>query len=251
MTCNKRAGFTMIELPVVISIIALLIALLLPALQQARELARSIQCQANQRQLGILFHVYAHDYDDYLIPYWMPPTTGGSRYWKDFMVNGSDNTLGGPFSSFDSRDLGGRLVPASAQKYELEGDTILRCPARDSNRTFSIDTNSWSYDYAVNYFMSSESTGPEVQARLSKVDDPVERFYTVDVRENPTVAAAPISFLGFPSFRHLDATNFMFVDGHVETWGVNDVPQLPHNWTGVNVMPWNPYDDHERRWFGD
>ncbi len=40
---KRRSGFTLIELPVVIAIIAVLIALLLPAVQAAREAARRSQ----------------------------------------------------------------------------------------------------------------------------------------------------------------------------------------------------------------
>ncbi|MEM6332003.1 MAG: DUF1559 domain-containing protein [Planctomycetota bacterium] len=58
----QRHAFTLIELLVVISIIALLIAILLPALQSARETARTAQCLATQRQIGVGLEGYAIDH---------------------------------------------------------------------------------------------------------------------------------------------------------------------------------------------
>lgn len=54
-----RKAFTLIELMVVISIIAVLASIALPALLRARETARSAQCQANLKNIGIALHDFA------------------------------------------------------------------------------------------------------------------------------------------------------------------------------------------------
>jgi prepilin-type N-terminal cleavage/methylation domain-containing protein/prepilin-type processing-associated H-X9-DG protein len=56
------AGFTLVELLVVISIIALLIAILLPSLKKAREQANIIKCLANLRSMQLGIGYYADDH---------------------------------------------------------------------------------------------------------------------------------------------------------------------------------------------
>ncbi len=62
--CFRPAGFTLIELMMVISILAILASLLFPVFAQAREKARQTSCASNLRQLGMSVAMYAQDYDD-------------------------------------------------------------------------------------------------------------------------------------------------------------------------------------------
>ncbi|OHB65856.1 MAG: hypothetical protein A2Y76_04350 [Planctomycetes bacterium RBG_13_60_9] len=55
----RRRGFSLIELLVVISIVALLMAIAVPALARARALARQTVCQSRLRQWGLAFAAYA------------------------------------------------------------------------------------------------------------------------------------------------------------------------------------------------
>jgi type II secretory pathway pseudopilin PulG len=56
---GRSQGWTLVELLVVTSVIAVMAGLLLPAVQTAREAARRAQCSNNLRELGIAAHHYA------------------------------------------------------------------------------------------------------------------------------------------------------------------------------------------------
>ncbi len=58
---KKNKAFTLVELLVVISIIALLLSILMPTLGKARQQAQMIVCQTNLKQWGSMFALYAND----------------------------------------------------------------------------------------------------------------------------------------------------------------------------------------------
>jgi len=79
---HKQKGFTLVELLVVISIIALLMAILAPSLQQARKQAKAVVCLSNMHQWSLVWSMYAQNNDGCYFGYglWMGPLR---PYYKD------------------------------------------------------------------------------------------------------------------------------------------------------------------------
>jgi len=54
----RKLGFTLIEVMVSVSVIALLVAITMPSFKEARRISRKIKCQHNLKQIGIAVHNY-------------------------------------------------------------------------------------------------------------------------------------------------------------------------------------------------
>jgi prepilin-type N-terminal cleavage/methylation domain-containing protein len=74
--CSR--AFTLVELLVVISIIALLISILLPSLRGAREAAKAAVCLSHLRSLSHGWHMYADDHNDVCLPGRYAKAPGGT-----------------------------------------------------------------------------------------------------------------------------------------------------------------------------
>jgi prepilin-type N-terminal cleavage/methylation domain-containing protein/prepilin-type processing-associated H-X9-DG protein len=88
-TARPAAGFTLVELLVVIGMIAVLIALLLPALSGARGAAMSVQCLSNLRQIGTASLAYSSDYNGYILPAgYRTDAAPNAENWATLLVRG-------------------------------------------------------------------------------------------------------------------------------------------------------------------
>ncbi len=134
---KQSKAFTLVELLVVISIIALLVSVLLPALGRARESARATVCLANMRSMAISSTMYAEDNDGYF-PHAVH-TNQGQGSWVDSIQSYTDQPL------------------------------LHRCPSDISIYFNSIETVSNQYrrtSYALNYYLAGKMSDYQTNNRL-------------------------------------------------------------------------------------
>ncbi|MEM8494334.1 MAG: DUF1559 domain-containing protein [Planctomycetota bacterium] len=119
-TFDVQNGFSLIELLVVISVLALMIGILLPVLGSARGVARAAKCGSNLRQLGIAQHAYAADHEQ-----WFVPMSLGSGHsdpdWTEVLAGYFQRALA-------DRDDPNYTQAESNFNVARGGGAILRCP---------------------------------------------------------------------------------------------------------------------------
>jgi len=86
---RHKNGFTLVELLVVISIIALLVSIMLPVLANARKSGVALKCMNNVRQVNMAFYQYHMDHKDMIAGYRIPKLQASHAdiYWWTVLLN--------------------------------------------------------------------------------------------------------------------------------------------------------------------
>lgn len=135
LTANSKRcsrAFTLVELLVVVSIIALLISILLPSLKSAREQAKSLTCQTNQRGIMTAASTYMTEEND-----WIPgsPGTTGSRLLGLSVPPTEPNIPGNLVQTYDwagplaGTQLGMKLSGNAGERFQELSKGIFECPS--------------------------------------------------------------------------------------------------------------------------
>ncbi|MBZ0171671.1 MAG: prepilin-type N-terminal cleavage/methylation domain-containing protein, partial [Phycisphaerales bacterium] len=120
----RSSAFTLVELLVVISVIALLIGLLLPALAGARSAAQRTQCLSNQRQMMLAATMYAHEHAGRLMP----------ALYTDFA---SDPARRVGWDFIERYTPGGVVHEPGAMWSRTDTGEVLQCPSTDGPSNWS------------------------------------------------------------------------------------------------------------------
>jgi prepilin-type N-terminal cleavage/methylation domain-containing protein len=127
---SKHPGFTLVELLVVITIIAILIALLLPAVQMAREAARRMQCNNNLKQMALAVHSHVERLGVF--------PTGGAVPWPNIQDYSTAHVPWGPkkqglgwaFQILPYLELNDLYTLCDQTRLEQNGLNMFFCPTR-------------------------------------------------------------------------------------------------------------------------
>ncbi len=206
---SRRSAFTIVELLVTISIVALLMSLLMPGLRAAREGAQRMQCASNLRQIGIAVYGYAFQNDDAL-----PSTVFDDE--RDNFEPGEMMALttGLLAASNDQPPIAGhwdglgRLLPFIADP------RAFYCPCHHGDHPFDRYADGIKGDSDARLFCNYHFMGDTVVSEDDSENGSLRRFFQLDSR---TVIVA--DGMRTPSdLNHLDGANTLSADGSVSYW---------------------------------
>jgi prepilin-type N-terminal cleavage/methylation domain-containing protein/prepilin-type processing-associated H-X9-DG protein len=256
----RRGGFTLIELLVVIAVIAILMAILLPALGLARDQGRKMKCAGNLRSLALANSVYVANNDDWTVPCRFI-TKSGTTLWtsnKQFRkyigYEGSEPGLSSVQTPKKYKCPSDRQK-AYAHAYNVEQGTttgtLVSYGYNIEDWYPSVGSPSWDATMLMDVLGYKVSTiqQPATKMQFGEAQDWWSKWKGANyidgwdvLGQDGTVNQYKQVGCGGPTmYRHNEAANLAFYDGHVETrhkskvWIPEHATQKPYQ-TGIWVV---------------
>ena len=211
----RMLNFTLVELLVVISIIAILAALLLPSLNKARDKSRTITCTGNIKQIGSYLSLYVLDNSDFY-PHPLLKNNAGTNnnLWNEAIM-----------VSYAKAPVVAGEIPSSIWE-----KSVFKCPGLPK----SISSGTYVH-YGYNYYYLGTSRKnianyapwlpQNITCKPSLIDNPSKMLAVIDSVDTTTgngyyfVQDAYGSGTQFVDPRHDSSKNYNIVwaDGHAST----------------------------------
>jgi len=222
-------GFSLIELLVVISIIALLLSILMPALGKARSAAMKLKCTHNLKQVNLAIHLYLQA-NKQTYPCAQDPFPGDYWFWMGIWTSVVDPYLGGQMTA--------------------NKPSIMACPENQAEHALG-------YAYSMSFYHSSEqidtmnsyedtfvpaNVQPSIPQRSSNVARPSQKILIGEWYSNHLPIKDDQGWWSWQGSR-----NYLFADGHISFLEAAQIRPArdglpdPHlTFGGIKGMDWPP-----------
>jgi prepilin-type N-terminal cleavage/methylation domain-containing protein/prepilin-type processing-associated H-X9-DG protein len=272
---RHHRGFTLIELLVVIAIIAILAAILFPVFARARENARRASCQSNLKQLGLGVAQYVQDYDELMPPAdtwdygshtaflpagaWCVYQTPGKFFkWMDAILPYTKSTqiyycpsgqppsyvtnAASPWNSTASACSATAVRksdPMSNYGYAYNWNALPVWDGRGLDASGNVVNTSYWHRRHMSEF--NNSAGVVLLSDRGSFREAIQQINVAP--SGAEVSGQEYTYYGTnPGYKHLDTSNFLFVDGHVKSmpYGrfLTDQNSLLGVGTNIEYTPW-------------
>jgi len=242
---KRESAFTLVELLVVISIIALLLAILMPALSKAREQARKVICASNEKAILLAMTTYAVDNED-----WYP--VGGTGMYSgvdDGLLEANYLKCREMFYCRSDRDFGTIDPPISAG----DGGSI-NYRSKDNARSYSFSVNPYGWSSEPEKGSVGWRKVTEIKRTTQTIliveehhlwnilyENPFQGYYGPLPPNSKTTNGLRSGYSKYPGadlymwsksgkFAHREGLNFGFADCHVEYIKVDIENEYPPFW---------------------
>ena len=211
---HQRKAFTLVELLVVVSIIAILIAVLLPSLSHAREASRRTACLSNMRQLAVGWISYALDH-------------------KEMLVNAETAVAGWASDG----NLDANIKSGSLYKY-VPNPKVYLCPNDINYKNIR--------SYSINSAMNGAWGGIPAHRKISQVKNAAASFVFIEEFDprgsnlgSFVLYKSGDQWVDYPVSWHSKGACLSFADGHAEYYHWTD-PRTVHLHDFYQTTPNNP-----------